>query len=196
MANEYLISASPSRQHALRRWLPAGLPAMWLRAYAAIWLATLAPAALVVLVGRPLVLPVRRLLRLTLSAQRNRPPHVGHILALAAHNIPIACWPLLLGVLGTHRHRIAMRVADGLLLAAMVANTLPVGVALGAYGTAVLPYLPHLPLEWGGLALGASGWRLQRQRALTVSQGIAVFALIAFVLLAAAALETAGVPHQ
>ena len=156
-----------------------GLPALWLHAYAGVWVATLAPAAVVALVGRPLAQPARRLLGLALSAQRNPPPHVGHVLALAAHNIPIAAWPLLLGVLGAHRYRLATHVADGVLLACIIANTLPVGAALGAYGTALLAYIPQLPLEWGGLALGASGWLVQRRRALTASEGIGVFVLIA-----------------
>jgi hypothetical protein len=184
------------RRRAPRHWLPAGLARMWLHAYAGVWMATLAPAALVALVGRPLAQPARRLLGLALSAQRNPPPHLGHVLALAAHNIPIASWPLLLGVLGAHRHRLAMHVADAVLLACIIANTLPVGAALGVYGTALLAYIPQLPLEWGGLALGASGWLVQRRRALTASEGIGVFVLIACVLLCAAALETVGVPHR
>jgi hypothetical protein len=184
------------RRRAARQWLPAGLARMWLHAYAGVWMATLAPAALVALVGRPLAQPARRLLGLALSAQRNPPPDVGHVLALAAHNIPIASWPLLLGVLGAHRHRLAVHVADGVLLACIIANTLPVGAALGVYGTALLAYIPQLPLEWGGLALGASGWLVQRRRALTASEGIGVFVLIACVLLCAAALETVAVPHR
>jgi hypothetical protein len=184
------------RRRAARHWLPAGLARMWPYAYAGVWAATLAPAAVVALVGRPLTLPARRLLGLALSARRNPPPHLGHVLALAAHNIPIASWPLLLGVLGAHRHRLARHVADGVLLACLIANTLPVGAALGAYGTALLAYLPQLPLEWGGLALGASGWLVQRRRALTASEGVGVFVLIACVLLGAAVLETVAVPHR
>jgi hypothetical protein len=184
------------RRRAARRWLPVGLARMWLHAYAAVWAATLTAAAIIALVGQPLAALVRRVLGLALSAQRNPPPHVGHVLALAAHNIPIAAWPLLLGVLGAHRHRLATHVADGVLLACIIANTLPVGAALGAYGTAVLPYIPQLPLEWGGLALGASGWLVQRRRALAASEGIGVFVLIACVLLCAAALETVAVPHR
>lgn len=187
---------NPALRQSARRWLPAGLPATWLYAYAAIWIATLAPAAIVAIVGQPLARPARRLLALTLTAQRNPQPHVGHVLALAAHNIPIASWPLLLGVLGAHRHRLATHVADGVLLACIVVNTLPVGAALGAYGGAVLPYLPHLPLEWGGLALGASAWLAQRRQALTISEGIGLFLLIACVLLCAAVLESVGVPHR
>jgi hypothetical protein len=168
----------------------------WLHAYAAVWIATLVPAGVIALAGRTLALPVRHLLGLALTAQRNPPPHIGHVLALAAHNIPIAAWPLLLGLIGAHRHRLATHVADGVLLACIILNTLPVGAAFGAYGTAVLPYLPQLPLEWGGLALGASAWLVQRRRALSVPEGLGLFALIAGVLLCAAALETVGVPHR
>jgi hypothetical protein len=185
----------PLRQRACR-WLPVDLRATWLRAYTVIWIATLAPAAIIALVGQPLALPARRLLALSLRAQRNPPPHIGHVVALAAHNIPIASWPLLLGVLGAHRHRLATHVADGVLLACIIVNTLPVGAALDAYGGAVLPYLPHLPVEWGGLALGASAWLVQRRQALTVSEGIGLFLVIACVLLCAAVLESVGVPHR
>jgi hypothetical protein len=190
------VIASDASRRAAHRRLPAGLAHMWLHTYAGVWAATLVPAAVVALVGRPLALPARRLLGLALSAQRNPPPHVGHVLALAAHNIPIASWPLLLGVLGAHRHRLAMHIADGVLLTCIIVNTVPVGAALGAYGTALLPYIPQLPLEWGGVALGASGWLVQRRRALTASEGIGVFVLIACVLLCAAALETVAVPHR
>ena len=182
--------------HATRRWLPVGLPALWSSSYLAVWTLTLVPAAVIALIGRPLSQPARQWLGLTLTAQNNAPPHLAHVLGLAAHNIPIVSWPLLLGVLGAHRNRLARHVTDGFLLVWLVANTLPVGAALGAYGMAVVPYLPHLPLEWGGLALGVSGWLAQRRRVLTVRQGVGVFALIVCVLLCAGALETFAVPHR
>ena len=187
---------SPSLRRTGCRRLPAGLPVAWLCAYAAVWTATLVAAALVALAGRALVLPVRHLLALALTAHRNPPPRIGHILALAAHNIPIASWPLLLGLMGAHRHRFATHVADGVLLACIILNTLPVGAALGAYGAPLLPYIPQLPLEWAGLALGTSGWLLQRRRALTVAEGLGLFALTGGVLLCAAVLETVAVPHR
>jgi hypothetical protein len=169
---------------------------MWLYAYAGVWTATLTPAAAVALAGRPFAAPLRRMLGLALNAQRNPPPQLAHVLALAAHNIPIACWPLLLGVLGAHRHRLARHVTDGVLLACIIANTLPVGIALGAYTTRLLPYVPQLPLEWAGLALGVCGWLLQRRGALAVREGIAVFALAAGVLVGAAVVESVMVPHR
>jgi hypothetical protein len=196
LSDRRCVPATAIRRTAPRRWLPAGLAQTWLYAYAGVWAATLAPAAFVAGVGRPLAVPVRRVLGLALSPHRNSPPDVGHVLALAAHNVPIVSWPLLLGVLGAHRHRQAMHVADGLLLACLVANTLPVGVALGAYGTRLVAYVPQLPLEWGGLALGASGWLLQRKRVLSTGERLGLFVLIVWVLVCAAVLESVAVPHR
>jgi hypothetical protein len=51
-------------------------------------------------------------------------------------------------------------------------------------------------VEWGGLALGASAWLVQRRRALTVAEGLGLLALLAGVLLCSAALETVAVPHR
>lgn len=183
---------TPSRP----RRLPAGLPGAWLDAYAAIWLATLSSALLVALTGQRLVRPARQLLGLSLTPDRNVSPDLGHVLVLAAHNIPIVAWPLLLGVIGADRHRVGRRLADIVLLACILVNVVPVGVALGAYGTPLLPYVPQLPLEWAGLALGASAWLVQRHRALTLREGLVWFALIVGVLLCAAALETVAVPHR
>lgn len=184
------------RRRARRRWLPAGLGAVWVRAYAVVWLGALATAALVTLVGQPLILPARRLLGATLSAQHNPPPQFGHVLVLAAHNIPIFSWPLLLGAFGAHRSRFQTHVADGLLVACIFVNTAQVGVGLAAYGWALLPYLPQVPLEWVAAALGVSAWLVQRRRALTAREGFGVFGLIAVVLVCAAALETVVVPHR
>jgi hypothetical protein len=106
---------------------------------------------------------VRRLLGLRLVASVNPPPDLSRVMALTAHNLPIAAWPILLGVLGAHRHRLTIRIADTVLLGTLTANVLPVGAALGAYGTALLPYVPQLPAEWAGLALGSGAWLVQRR---------------------------------
>lgn len=176
-------------------WLVRGLRRAWPRAYAAVWLSTLGSALLVALLGAGAKARIRGLLGLRLDAGREPPVDVAHVLSLAAHNIPIAAWPVLLGVLGAHHHRLARRAADLLLLACILANTLPAGAALGAYGTRLLPYIPQLPLEWAGLALGASAWILQRRRALAGSEGLALTALIVTVLLGAALLEIGAVPR-
>jgi hypothetical protein len=188
MATGELTRAAP-------HWrLPIGLRSAWLTAYAATWAVTLGSAVLVALLGATAKAPVHRLLRLRLEP--NAPPQLGHVVALAAHNLPIAAWPLLLGVIGAHHHRLGRKIADGVLLACIIVNTLPVGVALGAYGAPLLPYIPQLPVEWAGLALGASAWLLQRRRALAVPEGLALLTLTACVLLCAAVIETVAVPHR
>jgi hypothetical protein len=188
--------ATPQAHAGRRGWLPAGISPAWLGAYATIWAETLAVAAVVLVSGRALADPTKGNLRLALSPRLNAPPDLARILALAAHNIPIAAWPLLLGAIGAHRHRLTRRLADALVLACLIANTLPVAAALGAYQTALLPYIPQLPVEWAALALGAAGWITQREHPMRPREGLACLLGIVLLLLYAAALETSGVPHR
>jgi hypothetical protein len=169
--------------------------AAWLCAYGRLWGLTLAPAAGVALVGRPLSSATRKLLGLTLTASENPPPHVSQILSLAAHNIPIAAWPLLLGVAGCDRRIVSRRVGDSMVWACALANTVPVGAALGAYGTVLLAYIPQLPVEWAGLALGYGSWLVQRSRPMGCRERLAWLALITALLMVAAGLESLAVPH-
>jgi hypothetical protein len=181
---------------AVRPSRSPGLVRASLAAYVAIWSATLAPAIVVALAGRMLARTARDVLGLRLAAGANPPPDAHRLLELAAHNLPIAAWPLLLGVVGAHRHRFATKLADGLVVAWIVANALPVGAALGAYGPPLIPYLPQLPLEWAALALGAGAWFTQRSSALALRDTLACLALIAGALLGAAAVETVAVAHR
>jgi hypothetical protein len=191
------LTQAASRQ-ARGRWLPAGLPGAWLRAYTAIWVGMLAFAAIVALTGPTLAILVHERARLALSPQLTPPPSAGHVLVLLALNLPVAAWPLLLGVIDVHRHRLSRWLADALLLVCFTRNVLWVGAALGTYGARLLPYVPQLPLEWAGLALGASAWLVQRRRPLSVPlhERLVWLGLTAGVLLLAAVLETVAVPHQ
>jgi hypothetical protein len=151
---------------------------------------------IVAIAGRSLSLPVHDLLDLRLSAASNPPPDLGRVLALTAHNIPVVSWPLLLGAVGAPRSRLGRLLADWLVLACVAANVAPVGAALGAYGAALLPYIPQLPLEWGALAVGAGLWLQNRRRALSFRECIGRFAVVVCLLLCAAVMETAAVPHR
>lgn len=188
------MAAAELRPPARRRRLPAGLAKTWLYAYAGIWSLTLVLAAGAAVGTVGVRASVRHLLGLSLKP--DPAPQLGHVLDLAAHNIPIVSWPLLLGVLGLHSSRLGRGFADSMVAAYVVANALPVGAALGAYGTALLPYVPQLPIEWGGLALGACGWLVQRRQPLSVREGLGLFALIVGVLVCAAVVETVAVPHR
>jgi hypothetical protein len=194
MAASELSTAAEQRTGG--RSLTAELAVAWLYAYAGVWSASLAGWALVQGAGQPAISITRRVLRLGLTAQRNPPPHPGHIIALAAHNIPIATWPVLIGVTGADRHRLGRHLADWAVLACILVNAAPVGAALAAYGTRLIAYVPQLPLEWAGLALGASSWLVQRRRLLSTRQRLLWLGLTAGVLLCAAVLETVMVPHR
>jgi len=168
----------------------------WPWAYAAAWLSTLACALLVAAAGGAAQAWLRKLIGARFDPALNAPPALGHVLALASHNLPITAWPILLGVVGAHRSAGSRLAADLLVVAALIANTALVGAALAAYGPPLLAYLPQLPIEWAALALGTSAWLIQRRRPLARSEGIALFALTGAVVLCAALVETVGVPHR
>jgi hypothetical protein len=190
--NEYPLSASSQRPRTVghRLWGP------WLWSYAVVCSVTLASALVVTIAGSTAKGPVRGLLGLRLSASTNPPPCALHALALSAHNLPIECWPVLLGILGAHRNPLSRALADGAVGVWVLVNTLPVGSAIGAYGTPLFAYIPQLPFEWAGLALGVSAWLSQRQDQMTPRLGALICALAAGVLLVAGMLETFAVPHQ
>lgn len=190
-----MATAELNKEAATSRLLLA-LRRTWPCAYAAAWLSTLVCAACVALAGGSAQAWLRRLIGARLDPALNAPPALGHVLALAAHNLPIAAWPILLGVVGAHRSAGWRLTADVLVVAALIANTAPVGAALAAYGPPLLPYLPQVPIEWAALALGTSAWLIQRRRPLARSEGIALFALTGAVVLCAALVETVGVPHR
>ena len=179
-----------------RGCLPAGLARATLRLYTAIWTITLAAAVAVRLAGPPAWREVRRLLRLALDAHSTPVPSAGHVLALAAHNIPIAAWPLLLSPIGLPARRPVRWAADALLIACVCANTLPVGVALGGYGGLLLPYVPQLPVEYAGLAVGYGSWLVERRRPLRRRERLQWGAITALLLICAAMIETFAVPHR
>lgn len=179
-----------------RRWSLERPAAAFLATYAALWASTLAGAAGVTLAGAVGKHAVRRLLALTLTARQNPPPTIGRVLALAAHNLPIAAWPLLLGLAGTASSQRGKRAADSLILACALANTIPVGAALAAYGTPLLRYVPQLPLEWAALATGYGSWATQRKRAISRRERVAWLAATALLAVAAATIETVAVPHR
>jgi hypothetical protein len=189
-----VLAATTPRRAGHRRL--GELRRAWLAAYGATWVLTLIPAALLTIDVARVDGPVRHALGASLNPQQNPPPNIGHILMLVAHNLPLAAWPLLLGVVGAHRRRLAQQIADTLLAAWLTANVLPVGAALGAYGPRLLEFIPQIPCEWAALALGASAWLMQRREPLTIRERLTLFAMIGSLLLCAAVLETVAVPHR
>ena len=167
---------------------------MWLVAFALLWaltlLANLATAALPLLATA-----ARELLVLHLAATTNPPPSAGRVLAIAAHNIQAAGWPLLLPLLGAQHRAWSRTLADTAVLASVTVNAALVGLALGAYHVRLLPYVPQLPLEWAGVAVAPADWWLNRTATRGSSRRVALVAL-AVSIVSAAVVETVCVPHR
>ncbi|HEX8714758.1 MAG TPA: hypothetical protein VF706_04240 [Solirubrobacteraceae bacterium] len=188
MAAAELSAVERARQRVLRKTFA------W--AYGAVWASTLAAALVLELLGNSAQALARRLLGARLKVAGNPPPQIGHVLALSAHNLPIVAWPLLLTILGAQRSRVSRLAANVLLATTVLANTVPVGAALAAYGAPLLAFIPQLPLEWAGLALGAVGWLAQRERALSTRAVLALLGSLCALVLAAAIVETVVAPHR
>ncbi len=185
------LSERPAGRAAFARELwPA-----WVRAYAVLWGFTLG-ACLVVLVvpGGPAL--ARRVLPLTLDAAHNPPPSLAGVASITVNNTLRSVWPLALGLIDLQRWRVTRLLADGAVVGNLLVSGVLVGAAVGGYGVRVLAFLPHLPLEWGGLAVGAAGWVVERQRRLTGRERPAAALLTFSVVLIAATAEIYFVPHN
>lgn len=109
-------------------------------------------------------------------------------------NLRLLSVPFAFVLIGFHRSRSGRAFGDLLGGALVTLNCLRVGLALGRYGTRLVPYIPQLPIEWFALALSASAWIAARNggqpRSLR-AQGLQT--LVAAVT--AAAIETWLTPH-
>lgn len=189
------LSRTPNRRCGARRggarWLGSSLHAYW-----GVWASTLAGLLVVWIAGEPMRALTRQVLGLELHPTRAPSDQLGQIVALAAHNAPIAAWPLLLGLVGADRHRWTKRLADCLVATCVLVNAVPVGAALATYGNALIAYVPQLPVEWAGIALGAGAWLVQRRGAISARERLLCFCAISALLLYAGALETIAVPRS
>lgn len=117
-------------------------------------------------------------------------PSVAVVVALVTHNTTIAWWPLATIAAGLHRSCVRA-VVDVLLAGAAVANAAVVGGAFGAYGGRLIAFLPHLPLEFLGLALPITAWMVRRRPCSADPIGVPWIAALTVGVLAIAALVEA-----
>jgi hypothetical protein len=119
----------------------------------------------------------------------------GDVLSIFTHNLRVLAAPLILSISGWASSRITRAIGDALVIATFLVSPLVVGVAIGRYGSKLLIYLPHLPIEWGALSVAAGAWLAARggrasARALVAYTGLTV-ALAAI----AAVVETVAIPQ-
>ena len=96
------------------------------------------------------------------------PPHpvlagtAAELAGVLATNLPALGVPLLLAATLGGKGRACRGLGDLVTAALMFTSPLLVGAALGAWGTRLLPYLPHLPLELAALACSSAAWWSRR----------------------------------
>lgn len=159
-----------------------------LSSYALLWAGTL----LFTVLALPFTGPLHAFFGLRLMPAA---PGTARMVALiAANNMREAAIPILFALLRTHT-RWVLRLGDAVVTGCLVANIALGGLALGTYGTGLLGYLPHWPLEWAAFALSLTAWRRARRGERDVLE-LALLALFCVSLLTAAALiETYTVPQ-
>jgi hypothetical protein len=121
---------------------------------------------------------------------------VGEAAGILLNNLRALAAPFLLIILRFPAARITRAVGDVAIAAILTVNCVIVGIQLGRWQGRLLPYLPHLPLEFSALACSTCTWLIarddtKRRRELAVL-AVAMIAL----LTGAACLETWVTPHR
>lgn len=112
--------------------------------------------------------------------------------SIAARNAALAGGVLIV-VIGISRLG-ERTVGDVVVAAFALRQTTVVGAAIGAYGPDLLPYLPHLPIEWAGVAVPVGAWLRARALPLSTRQVAGLGVAIAALLTVAAVVETFCTP--
>lgn len=123
-------------------------------------------------------------------------PTVAAAAGLLLNNLRSTGWPLLLLALGLGRLVWLRRLADVAVAGALLANLIPAGVALAAYGMPLVRFLPHLPFELWAIATGPACWYLASRGRLRGAALTLAVASIPVALTIAAVLETWAIPHH
>jgi hypothetical protein len=118
--------------------------------------------------------------------------------SIVIENARVLALPFLLVAFGTHHGRYRRHLGDAAIVGVLGVNAVKVGLALGRWQGRLLPYLPHLPLEWAAAAIAAGAWLYarthhdQKRRGSLLIQTAITFAALA----AAAAVEVLLTPHK
>jgi hypothetical protein len=133
------------------------------------------------------------------GSTRPQPTLTGSLsdwLSILGTNLRVLAVPFLLAALRFPATRLG-RILGDLVVAAFTAfSTLTVGVAIGRWRGRLIPYLPHLPLEWLALSLALAAWLLIRTGHARLRQLAELAVVIVVLLTSAAAVETWATPHR
>lgn len=126
-------------------------------------------------------------------------PTLGAAAGIFATNIRLALVPFIVIALRFQSARASRLIGDVLLAGLLGGNAALVGLALGRWQDRLIPYLPHLPIEYLAIAAAAGAWLVVRRRgdhrgALRASAGYAIATVV--LLAIAAVVEVLATPHR
>jgi hypothetical protein len=116
----------------------------------------------------------------------------GQLAAVWVANVRVVGFVLLAAVAVGARWPV--RMLDALVAVVLGGNVVLVGLAIGAHGPALAPWLAHLPLEWAGLAVALAAYLSARRTPSCLRTLLRAAGLSAGLLALAAAVEVWATP--
>jgi hypothetical protein len=120
-------------------------------------------------------------------------PSAGEVASILTNNLRVLAAPFILVVARFERTRASRLAGDTIVATILAGNGITVGLALGRWQSALIGFVPQLPVEYLAAATAAAAWLdARRHRAGTVlTSGAATIVLTA----AAAVIEVLLTPH-
>jgi hypothetical protein len=123
-------------------------------------------------------------------------PSAGAVASIVFSNLRVLAAPFILVAARFEHARGSRLVGDAIVAALLVGNAIAVGLALGRWRGALIPFVPQLPVEYLAAATAGGAWLAARRHARISGPRIAVTGVATIALTAAAAaIEVLLTPH-
>lgn len=124
-------------------------------------------------------------------------PSAGAVASILLNNLRVLAAPFILAAARFGRAHASRLIGDAIVTAILLGNAISVGLALGRWRGALIPFIPQLPVEYLAAATAVATWVDARRDASrsgpanTATNAVATIALT----LAAALIEVLLTPH-
>jgi hypothetical protein len=124
-------------------------------------------------------------------------PSLGAIASILLNNLRVLAAPFILAAARFGATRTSRLTGDAIVATILASNAAAVGLALGRWRDALIPFIPQLPIEYLAAAVAAAAWLDARRRTSRAGSQIAIASVAATIGLtaAAAAIEVLLTPH-
>ncbi|MFZ0977401.1 MAG: hypothetical protein WAN22_34615 [Solirubrobacteraceae bacterium] len=124
-------------------------------------------------------------------------PSLEAIASIVLNNVRVLAAPFILVAARFDCSRVSRVAGDTIVTAILIGNAIAVGLALGRWRGALIPFIPQLPVEYLAVATAATVWLNARRRSTLSAPSIAVASAVPTLGLTAtaAAIEVLLTPH-